>query len=373
MLETGIPYKPFGESTEGKKTVKILLDGSYGAKIKHAADRLKLTLMKSHGDVQVIESGAADIIAGTPDKSVLIGEKLRVAPVELDASAESLAIWSDGSVLYLCGWDEQGLVYALLEIAEQIDTGSAVEDLSVDFSESPATRFRGLFIFLHNKDCEAGWFYSREYWDSYFDLLSSSRYNSFNIIMAHQTNYLAPPFPFFIEVEEHPEVSVPGLSGEERRKNLAMLNVIGELAADHGLEFFLGIWEVIAWNFKFGALSMTQQSMVQGLTNDNLADYTYRVTKKLLGECPSIKGIQLRVNPESGIAPDQQTHFFANTIFRAMAEADHDVLLDLRGWGANPQTMQAAIDLVSRTINSLNLFAKCIMFTVWRDRYQYWI
>ncbi len=203
-------------------------------------------------------------------------------------------------------------------------------------------KFRGLYIFLHNADCERDWFTSREHWERYFDLLAASRYNSFSIVMAHQTSYLAPPFPFFVDVPEHPEVTVPGLSAGERSRNLDALNMIADLAGARGLDFVVGIWEVIAWKRETKHGTHTQKSMVAGLDWGNLESYTYHATRRLLAGCPGIKGIQLRVNAESGVPPEKQTVFFTNTIFRAIREAGRPVLLDLRGWIAHPQTIEAA-------------------------------
>ena len=104
----------------------------------------------------------------------------------------------------------------------------------------------------------------------------------------------------------------------------------------------VGIWEVIAWKRETKHGTHTQKSMVAGLDWGNLESYTYRATKRLLAGCPGIKGIQLRVNAESGVPPEKQTAFFTNTIFRAMREAGRPVLLDLRGWIAHPQTIEAA-------------------------------
>ena len=36
---------------------------------------------------------------------------------------------------------------------------------------------------------------------------------------------------------------MPGLSAEDRNRNLEMLQYISQAAADHGIDFTLGIWE----------------------------------------------------------------------------------------------------------------------------------
>ena len=69
-----------------------------------------------------------------------------------------------------------------------------------------------------------------------------NRFNNLTLVFGNQTSYLAPPFPFLVEVPEHPEVKAIGLSKEERRRNLDMLRAISDMARDHGLDFTLGLW-----------------------------------------------------------------------------------------------------------------------------------
>ncbi len=321
--------------------MKIFLDGHYSPKVGYAWEVLKQTLADAGESLAEEPGGRLDLLVGTPAESNRV-RKLAEGPLGLADKSESLAIGLDGKALVVAGRDEQGLMYALLEVAEQIGVGHKTLARVDAVSESPETALRGLYIFLHNADCEREWFYSREHWQSYFDLLARSRYNSFHIVMAHQTSYLAPPFPFFIEVPEHPEVSVPGLGVEERARNLEALQMITGLADERGLSFVLGIWEVIAWKPETTHGSSTQASMVGGLGWDNLASYTYHATRRLLAECPKIKGIQLRVNPESGVPPEKQTDFFTATVFKAIQECEREVFLDLRGWHAHPQTIRAA-------------------------------
>jgi hypothetical protein len=189
--------------------------------------------------------------------------------------------------------------------------------------------------FLHSADLEREWYYDASYWDAYLGMLARDRFNSFNLVFAHQTDYLAPPYPFLLEVEKYPGVRVPGLSPADRRRNLETLQMISRKARERGIDFIMGIWEHRAW--KVG-----QRSMVEGLDDEILADYSKLAVEKLLRSCPDITGIQLRVNQESGIDLVQQTPFYA-AVFAGMKAAGRPVLLDLRGWGALPGTIDAAV------------------------------
>jgi hypothetical protein len=123
---------------------------------------------------------------------------------------------SDGSIT---ASDERGLMYGLLEAADQIRGTGRISDIA----GCPSVAMRGIRYFLHNHDLEQNSYYSKEYWQQYSSLLAQSRFNRFNLAFAHQTNYLAPPYPFWLALPEFPRIRVPGLSDAQRQTNLEML------------------------------------------------------------------------------------------------------------------------------------------------------
>lgn len=234
---------------------------------------------------------------------------------------------SSGSIT---GGDERGLMYGLLEAADQLrETGRIPDNHGC-----PSTAMRGIRYFLHNHDLEQNWYYSKDYWQQYFSLLAHDRFNRFNLVFAHQTNYLAPPYPFWLALPEFPGIRVPGLSEEQRRKNLEMLQYISQAAADHGIDFTLGIWEHNIQRY------MTPTT--EGITRENIGPYSYAALKKILASCPAIRSVQMRTNDESGIPADYQVPFYRDYVFRAIREAGRPVYLDLRAWGFAKNMIEAA-------------------------------
>jgi len=220
----------------------------------------------------------------------------------------------------ITGGDLRGLMYGLLEAADQIrETGYLRQAQG-----TPATPIRGIRQFLHNQELEKDWYYSREYWQEFFAMLARNRFNRFNLVFAHQTNYLAPPYPFWLALEDFPQVRVPGLTQAERDRNLEMLRFISQTALEYGIDFTLGIWE---HNIQPG-----MKPSVEGLTRENIGPYSYAALRKVLSACPAIRSVQMRTNAESGIPNDQQVEFYRDHVFRAIREAGRRVVLDLRGW-----------------------------------------
>jgi hypothetical protein len=156
------------------------------------------------------------------------------------------------------GADSRGLMYGLLEAADQIRAQGKLSAVK----GQPATPMRGIRYFLHNEALEREWYYSREYWDQYLAMLARNRFNRFNLVFAHQTNYLAPPYPFWLDLAEFPQIRVPGLSGERRQRNLEMLRYISQAAADRGIDFTLGVWE--------HNIQTNMKPTVEGITRENI-------------------------------------------------------------------------------------------------------
>jgi hypothetical protein len=230
----------------------------------------------------------------------------------------------------ITGGDLRGLMYGLLEAAEQVrQYGYLRQARGV-----PATAIRGIRLFLHNQDLEQDWYYSHDFWRDFFAMLARSRFNRFNLVFAHQTNYLAPPYPFWLALDEFPEIRVPGLTHTERERNLETLRFISDTAAEHAIDFTLGIWE---HNVQPG-----MKPGVEGLTRANIGPYSQAALGRVLAACPSIRSVQMRTNAESGIPGDQQVEFYRDYVFRAIREAGRRVVLDLRGWALAGGMVEAA-------------------------------
>ena len=100
-------------------------------------------------------------------------------------------------------------------------------------------------------------------------------------VFAHQTNYLAPPYPFWLDLPEFPEIRVAGLSAEDRKRNLEMLRYISQAAADHGIDFTLGVWE--------HNIQTNMKPTVEGITRENIGPYSRAALGKILRLCPAIR------------------------------------------------------------------------------------
>jgi len=253
-------------------------------------------------------------------------KKIRIRAEISTAEAETYRVTS----YRVTGGDLRGLMYGLLEAAEHIRAYGRI----LPARGKPSTPIRGIRRFVHNQDLEEDWYLSREYWRDYIRMLARNRFNRLNLVFAHQTNYMVPPYPYWVNLEDYPNVLVPGLPESDRKRNLETLCFIAKAAADHAVNFTLGIWQHNA--------QPNQAPTVQGLTPQNIGPYSQAALKRVLQSCPAIRSVQFRTNAESGILRDKQVEFFRDHVFRALRETGRLVTLDLRGWRMDEGMLEAA-------------------------------
>ena len=262
-------------------------------------------------------------------------------------AAESLVIQRvNGDQLAIAGRDARGLVYGLLEVARAFEGAERMGDLFdavVPAVESPYLTWRSMQVFLFNRRLEEEWFYRRSFWDLYLTELARHRYNNISLTYAHQTTYLAPPYPFLVRLLEFPQIQTPGFTESDRARHLDMLRRISEMTRERGLHFTFSVWSQHGANYG--------HSEVEGLTEDVLLDYNAQGLRAVLEACPAIDGVQFRMNVESGVPEDQQEAFYEKQ-FRAVAECARPIRLDLRAKGLADDTIRLARAHVPDTVVS---------------------
>jgi hypothetical protein len=276
-------------------------------------------------------------------------------PAAVPCEAESYAIARPApDTIILAGHDSSGLMYACLDLAEQLAASGDLSQVQERRCQ-PDLQLRGLYTFLHNSEAERDWLYDAAYWQGYADELARCRFNRFNLIYGHQSPHLIPIYAFLLDEldEAFPDIRVQGITPEERSRNLRALRNASVAMVGRGLRFFLGIWNSRPWTITNGVWE-NQPTRVTG-TDDlgMLADYTRQGFTRLIDLCPAIGGIQLRMNIESGIG-DQR--FFVQSFVPALvdlAARGRRLAVELRNWGLHPDTIEAfrgtGLDIVVST------------------------
>ena len=203
---------------------------------------------------------------------------------------------------HVTGGDLRGLMYGLLEAADQIRSGGRL----VLAHATPAIPLRGVRMFIENGDLSKD---SEDFWRAYFQTLARSRLNQFSLIFLS-----ANPFPFLVDVAGIPEVKG---AAAQRDRNLHMLRFISQTAAEYAVDFTLGFWE-------------TSEPAETG-------KYAHDALLKLLAECPAIRSVELRPRSAGAAA-------YRDTVFKALHEVGRRVALDPRGALLDPAMQKTAAE-----------------------------
>ena len=250
-------------------------------------------------------------------------------------------------VLLAAGSDVRGLVYALLELADQVNCSpDPIDDLSEvqRTVETPANRIRSNMRCFVSDVEDKPWFNDREMWPQYLTELATQRFNRFNLSLGighdwlnHVRDaYFLFAYPFFLSVPGY-DVRVPELPDAERDRNLELLKFISEQTVLRGMEFQLGIWmHGYEWND-----SPNANYTIAGLTRETQGAYCRDAVKALLQACPAISGVTFRVHGESGVA--EGSNNFWKTVFDGVAQCGRKVEMNLHAKGTDQEMIDMAL------------------------------
>ena len=190
------------------------------------------------------------ILAGLSSETSLVTEMLRELGQSLPQGSEGLLVrkstFHGKPTLLLCGADDVGLMYAALDVAHRIswsdDPGDPfiyVKDVIEEADVQERTVSTGTFQRRYFEER----LHDTEYWEGYFDMMAESRLNQFMLIFGYKNNqykepnFTAPVYPNFFNLDEFPQVHIPGYTKEQQQGNCEALRTVIELAHERGIEF----------------------------------------------------------------------------------------------------------------------------------------
>ncbi len=296
---------------------------------------------------------------------------LENAPDGFRVIAENVSALHVPGVVIAAG-NERGFIYALLELAERVrygrDTMAALH-MTEDLKETTPNEIRCVSRYFCSELEDKTWFYDRDFWQGYLDLLAASRFNRFCLGFGLEydfpkgvtSDYLHFPYPYLVDVPGYDvrvaQLAAPdgkvltapvALSAAEREKNLQALQFIAAQTAARGLHFQLGIWtHAYQWTD-----SPRAYHRIEGLTPQTHAAYCRDALAMLLKLCPEIQGLTLRVHGESGIP--EGSYEFWETLFTAVKGCGRTVEIDMHAKGVD----EKMIDIAAATGMPVKLGAK---------------
>ena len=310
----------------------------------------------------ILVAGPTSVLAkGFPESGSRLSapESMRMSPGHLEGVPAIL----------VSGSDSRGFVYALLELAERVQFSpnpAAALHLSQALEEKSVNPVRSVARAFCSEIEDKPWYYDKDFWRGYLDVIAASRFNRFNLAFGfgydfprHVTgDYFHFVYPYLVDVPGYNvrvirlrkgEGEDPGpLSAAEREKNFDILRFVAAETSRRGLQFQLGIWtHAYDWTD-----SPDAHHRIEGLTPETHASYCRDALAIILKACPEIQGLTLRVHGESGIP--EGSYPFWKTLFEAISGSGRKIEIDMHSKGVN----QIMIDMASDTGMPVKLGAK---------------
>ncbi len=352
-----MPFFGFGAETE--PAVSLVMDSTPGKPALHGIMKLTEALEAKHlafERVGSIDKAKANIVivVGLSNGDGLAARLLKEGNHFFPQTSEALTIWKTTvqkkTVWVAGGFDDRGLMYALLDIATRIgwstSKGKPMSEVK-EITEQPDVPERALSVYTMNRAYWESRFYDEAYWTKYLDMLAQNRYNMFTIVFGYEASgFMAPVYQYFFNVDGFPEVTLPGISQQEQKRNADALNRLIQMAHDRGIGFTAGIWDHI---FRGGVQDATNpgssagQVKVAGLNGDNLIPYTKAALIKFVKVFPGADVIQFRMHDESGLKKGEQEGFWTE-MFKAIKEGAPNIHFVLRAKGLPDSIIQRAYD-----------------------------
>jgi hypothetical protein len=322
-----------------------------------AARELEQSLRAQGAGVRVIErltqaaKGDLCIVAGGTRAAASLSI-LKNAGVRVAETPEALGLVpgqvSGRPVLLACGYDTRGLVYALLDLADRVQHGTAplkALSLAKPVVEKPANTVRSLARLFVSDVEDKPWYNDREMWPRYLTMLATQRFNRFQLSLGIGYDFLQNvtdayflfAYPFLLSVPGY-NVRATGLPDQERDRNLDLLKFISTETAARGMQFQLGIW-MHGWEW---INSPKPNHVIEGISKENHGAYCRDALRTLLQACPAIHGITFRIHGESGVA--EGNYDFWKTVFDGVVQCGRKVEIDMHAKGMDESMIDVACD-----------------------------
>jgi len=210
-------------STLKDEKVFIVIPLKSHSRVQFGAEKLKKSLSDAGYKATILQQDklpkSKQVIALGGPESILI--KKAVASFHLNpnvaAKKEGFSIVSASGKVIISGYDDSGVLYGCMEMADRIKSdGKIPEKLSL--SDQPEMVLRGTCIGLQKPYYLPGrtvyeypytpetfpWFYDKEHWIKYLDMMVENRYNSLYLWNGHPFASLVKlkDYPYAVEVDD---------------------------------------------------------------------------------------------------------------------------------------------------------------------------
>jgi hypothetical protein len=178
--------------------VSIITDKNPGASVLYGLSKVTSSLQSKNLSFEKIKSfseakGKVIIIAGLSKGEGEAAKILKAGNHSVPEVSEALTIWKTiwqkKEIWVFSGFDDRGLMYALLDIALRIGWGADNKNPMSEVKEiieKPDVSERAISFYTMNRAYWESRFYDEKYWSRYLDMLAQNRFNSMVVIFGYE-------------------------------------------------------------------------------------------------------------------------------------------------------------------------------------------
>lgn len=246
-----------------------------------------------------------------------------------------------GGLTVICGGSSTGVLYGCLELAQRIrQAGKLPEETA--YGDAPEFKLRGPAVGLQKTKIEPPrltyeypvtpkrfpWFYDREEWTAFLDMLLDMRCNVLYIWSGH-------PFSSFVKVPDYPEALE--VSEEEYEQNRDLFAWLTRECDKRGIWVVLKFYNI---HIPYPFAQAHHLELLQSSIHPLVADYTYKSIVEFIRSFPNI-GLMVCLG-EALRGDENKTAWFVDTILPAVRQGlkeagiKEEPPIILRGHDCNP-------------------------------------
>lgn len=279
----------------------------------------------SHGMDQLHElslSGKIRIMDTNPDFEIMT----TIDSVLL--SPEAFQIVIDNRLVNVIGGDATGLMYGLLDIREQLESG---QKTITSKTETPHLPFRAIKFnlpWMSYRTGEALQLHSETvrdtiFWNSFLDMMAENRFNKLTLWSQH-------PFHYMVKTQKYPEAC--DFSDEEMADWKKFWNYIFREAKNRGIETYIVNWNIFvspefAKAHGVAEYSINNEYFInQGDTSEIVKDYMREVVREVIDTYPDLTGLGISHGEGmGGMTPEERQIWMLESIIKGARNASRKI------------------------------------------------
>jgi len=228
----------------------------------------------------------------------------------------------------------RGIMYGILEMANQLEQGASLEDIKPKTVEAGYT-FRaikfnlpwysyrsGENLSLHYETCR-----DLKYWESFLDMMVENKFNTLSLWNMH-------PYIFMVRPKNFPEASP--FTEKEMDEWQEFWHSLFKMAKQRGINTYVVNWNIfVSGEFAkhYGGADQAESSQYfgDGETSPAIEQYTRELVTQTINEYPDLTGIGLTLGERmGGMTSAERRDWIDRTIIAGLKAADRKARLIYR-------------------------------------------